>query len=30
VIMMTFAHVAHMTTIRTLLVVTSVREWSIS
>jgi hypothetical protein len=26
----TFAHVAHMTTIRTLLVVTSVREWSIS
>jgi hypothetical protein len=30
VIMMTFAHVAHMTTIHTLLVVTSVREWSIS
>ncbi|CAM8953430.1 unnamed protein product [Rhodiola kirilowii] len=26
----TFAHVAHMTTIRTLLVVASVREWSIS
>jgi hypothetical protein len=26
----TFAHVAHMTTIRTLLVVASVREWSIT
>jgi hypothetical protein len=30
VIMMTFAHVSHMTTVRTLLVVASVREWSIS
>jgi hypothetical protein len=26
----TFAHVAHLTTIRTLLVVASVQEWSIS
>mgnify|MGYP005828641057 FL=1 len=26
----TFAHVAHMTTVRTLLVVASVRHWSIS
>lgn len=27
---MTFAPVAHMTTVRTLVVVTSIRQWSIS